>query len=238
MQDIYVNEIHPFPASGYEWVELYNASENDISSTRLKLYDITNKSIKINDLIIPPHTYVIATSSAVLNNGGDTIVFELDSVVSETITYEAIDQDKSYARCTIEWFSNVAPSMGVSNLCDTNPPIILPTPTPLPPVPSTAPIQPPPGTHLILPQSPTITTPKHARPILAPVLFNKKHPANLPLQNNNSTIATPTARINIPTLHKDSPLSLMTMIGVFSFIQLVFLVYLIIKRVQLSTQTQ
>ena len=74
---VYINELFPAPSpatTGAEWVELYNDSNEEVDITGFTLKDISNNSLTIVPKKIPALGYIIATSSSVLNNGGDTII--------------------------------------------------------------------------------------------------------------------------------------------------------------------
>jgi len=218
MADITVSEIHPNPEEGFEWVEVYNGGSESISTSRLKLYDVTSKVLKINKDILPARTYVVATASAILNNGGDTVILEKDGIVIETITYETIQQGKSYSRCNNVWIINVLPTYEIANLCEeptASPTNILheATPTPSP-------------TIKIVPTS-------EKKNLLAPIEFKKKHALSEQI-SSEIKMPTPTKALIKPQPQPTSSalVSSLVPIGIFSFIQCVFLVYLIIKRIR------
>jgi hypothetical protein len=226
MADVLINEIHPSPLDGFEWVELFNNSNESISVSRIKLYDQTSKALKINKDVLSPYTYAIATASAVLNNSGDTILLEKDGTIMETITYGAIESGKSYARCDNIWIENVVATYGSSNLCEEN---TLPTgqPSRTPTSTPSTPVQPFISSPLV-----TIAPTRKITQSLAAISFNTKH-ALLHQTAQPSQKISPTITIiqNIKSTQPSPPLPLFA-IGVFSLIQCIFLVYLIIKRIR------
>src|SRR3989344_4224548 len=97
-----LNEIYPAPPSGeYEWVELYNDGNQIIDISQYQLLDLAGNKIKISTQSALPFGFVLATSSSVLNNTGDTIF--LKNNLEETIeiaTYSGtFDSSKTFAKC-------------------------------------------------------------------------------------------------------------------------------------------
>ncbi len=232
MTDIFINEIHPNPTDGFEWVELYNNTNEVISTSRVNLYDQTSKNLKFSTILFEPKSYVIATSSSILNNGGDTVILEQDGVIIESLTYGAIATGRSYSRCDAIWIKDVLPTYGLSNGCDES--VIIPTtlivvpPTLSPSVPQKEP------TALVVART-------HPSKALKPIDFNAKHGNNIPKATSSALVPS----INVSQQNKDFPtssypLQLLT-IGMVSLIQCIFLVYLIIKRIRMDvpfTQNQ
>ncbi|KXK11578.1 MAG: hypothetical protein UZ22_OP11002000324, partial [Microgenomates bacterium OLB23] len=89
----------------------------------------TAKNLKLNTQSIEPHGYAIATASAVLNNSGDTIILEKDSLIVETLTYTTLEQGTSYARCDDIWIFNALPTEGTHNLCSEQDTYVVISPT-------------------------------------------------------------------------------------------------------------
>ena len=97
-----LNEIYPAPPPGeYEWVELYNDENQIIDISQYQLLDLAGNKIKISTQSALPFGFVLATSSSVLNNTGDTI--SLKNNLGDTIeiaTYSAtFDSTKIFAKC-------------------------------------------------------------------------------------------------------------------------------------------
>lgn len=217
MADIYFSEIHPNPEDGFEWIELYNNSNESISISRLKVYDQTSKNLRFTNTFFEPKTYITASASAILNNGGDTVILEKDGLILESVSYSAVAQGRSFTRCDNVWITDVVPTFGFNNICDemSISPTAIATPSPLPSPTRTV---------------PTLSLIKH---IEHPLDFNLKH-------NNVSQKASPPAMMQTmitPQPQKSSNVprsTLLLTIGFVSFIQCVFLVYLIIKRIRLD----
>ncbi len=97
-----LNEIYPAPPSGeYEWVELYNDGNQTIDISQYQLLDLAGNKIKISTQSALPFGFILATSSSVLNNTGDTI--SLKNNLGDTIeiaTYSGtFDSTKTFAKC-------------------------------------------------------------------------------------------------------------------------------------------
>lgn len=107
-----INEIYPAPSSGEEWVELYNNSEQIIDLSYYSLFDEKNKKIIISTSSALPFSFVIATSSGVLNNTGPETVYlkDKDEKILDIASYSAsisFDANKSFIRCPDgngQWF--------------------------------------------------------------------------------------------------------------------------------------
>lgn len=132
-----LNEIYPAPPTGeFEWVELYNDEDTTIDLSTYTLSDPTEKFLKFDNTIIGPNSFLIATSSGVLNNSGDIVFLKTGNETVETATYSAsFDSSKSFAKCpdgTGSWFTTTAITKNSSNIdaCPTS----TPTPSPTPPV--------------------------------------------------------------------------------------------------------
>ncbi len=97
-----LNEIYPAPPSGeYEWIELYNDENQIIDISQYQLLDLAGNKIKISTQSALPFGFVLATSSSILNNTGDTI--SLKNNLEETIeiaTYSGtFDSTKTFTKC-------------------------------------------------------------------------------------------------------------------------------------------
>lgn len=230
MTDIFINEIYPNPVDGNEWIEIYNSTNENITTSRLKLYDQTGKYIRINKDLIQPKSYTIATASAVLNNSGDTVLLEKDGVVVETVSFGPIEQGKSYARCADIWIENILSTFALPNLCSEEDISITAT---LPPQNVIAATPTPSSTQ----QNPSsiYATSTQAKRVLPPIDFDAKHSliakATSPMPTH-IILATP----SVPSTSSAGITPLMA-IAIVSFIQCVFLVYLIIKRIKFDTPT-
>lgn len=137
---IKINEIYPAPAAGEdEWVELYNHSNEIIDLSLYILYDLANNKLKIESFIIPPFGFIIATSSSVLNNTGDTVFLKNNlGEIIEIATYSgSFTNTKTFAKCPDgfgSWFILNLPTKKNSNseacLILTPTPTSTPQPTP------------------------------------------------------------------------------------------------------------
>lgn len=126
--EIHINEIYPAPKDGeFEWIELYNPDDVAIFLDQYSLKDLTGKPISFTSNSIAPHSYAIATSSAVLNNKDETVYLLKNSGENiQTITYGIqFDSNTSYSLCGSIWAAGT-PTKSSENHCPT------PTPTPLP----------------------------------------------------------------------------------------------------------
>lgn len=99
-----INEICPVSSGQhpYEWVEVYNNTDSPVSTTGLTITDSTNKSLQWQGQEIPPHGYVLATSSSVLNNSdGDNVIIKdpNGNIVTSQNYSGSFSADKSNARC-------------------------------------------------------------------------------------------------------------------------------------------
>jgi len=133
-----LNEIYPAPSTDeYEWIELYNDENAEIDLSQYLLFDLANNKIKIPPGYLSPYDFIIATSSSVLNNSGDTVYLKnnLNDVV-ETVSYPGgITVEKSYAKCPDgngQWFSSNVVTKNTSNspACLSLTPTDNPTPIP------------------------------------------------------------------------------------------------------------
>lgn len=148
-----INEIYPAPLQGsFEWVELYNESDQTINLLEYVLTDETGKSLVFATQSASAQSYIIATSSGVLNNAGDTAILKTNSgILLEQVLYPAnIDSQQSYSFCENTLWTIQTATQGTTNTSCRTPtltPTVEPTnkPTPAPtsessPIPTT-PIQ-------------------------------------------------------------------------------------------------
>lgn len=141
-----LNEIYPAPQTGeYEWVELFNDQNETIDISSFVLLDLANNKLNFATTSAQPLSYILATSSSVLNNTGDTVF--LKNVAGETIetaSYSgSFTAEKTFARCPDgngDWFTLLTITKTSSN----SPACISLTPTPAPeptitPIPTSTP---------------------------------------------------------------------------------------------------
>ena len=162
---ILINEVMPAPASGPEWVELYNPSDAAIDVGGWRIDDDTPGGTQTTiaaGSVVPARGYlVVPLSSAILNNTGDSVtLIDADGSTIDAVAFGAMRSTESYGRRTdgaAEWLKS-APSAGTSNallvvtasqtattVVHTHTPTTAPattvvdaSETPLPPVPPTA----------------------------------------------------------------------------------------------------
>jgi len=72
--ELRLNEIYPAPPLGEdEWIELYNDEDRVIDVSKYQILDLAGNKIKISTTSALPFSFILATSSSVLNNNGDTV---------------------------------------------------------------------------------------------------------------------------------------------------------------------
>lgn len=131
-----INEIYPAPPLGEdEWLELFNNSDSIIDLSNYHLYDLANNKIKIDANIVMPYQFVIATSSSILNNSGDTVFLKNNAgEVIEIATYSGtFTTSKTFAKCPDgigSWYILNSPTKNISNKESCL--ILTPSPTPSP----------------------------------------------------------------------------------------------------------
>ena len=131
--EIRINEIYPAPPKGeYEWIELYNDEDKIINLLEYQLLDLANNKLKFSTTSALPFTFILATSSSILNNNGDTVYLKNQEKIIEIATYSgSFDWEKTFARCpdfSGQWFILNQPTK--NNLNETACLILTPTPTP------------------------------------------------------------------------------------------------------------
>lgn len=129
---LHISEIYPAPESGkYEWVEITNTSAESVNIHEYVLRDIALHALVLPHIILEKNQFVIATSSGVLNNAGDTVELVLNGVVLDSLTYPSgITVNKSYTLCGDEWVITNLISPGFdSQSCLEEEPIVTFTPT-------------------------------------------------------------------------------------------------------------
>ena len=130
--ELRLNEIYPAPPTGeYEWVELYNDEDKIINTSQYQVLDLAGNKVKITTSSALPFSFILATSSSVLNNSGDTVYLKRGEDIIEIATYSAnFDSEKTFAKCPDfygQWFILNLPTKNASNesVCQ----ILTPTPT-------------------------------------------------------------------------------------------------------------
>lgn len=131
-----INEIYPAPQQGsFEWVELYNESDQSVNLLDFVLTDETGKTLVFATNSAQTHGYIMATSSGVLNNSGDTVLLKTVSGTElERIIYPAnIDATHSYTFCEDTLWTVQTATQGSENiscLAPTSVPTLVPTTVP------------------------------------------------------------------------------------------------------------
>ncbi len=102
---IHISEVYPAPESGkYEWVEITNTSPEAVSVKGYVLRDKALHALVLPHIILEKDQFVIATSSGVLNNSGDTVELVLNGTILESLTYPSgVSVNQSYNLCGDEW---------------------------------------------------------------------------------------------------------------------------------------
>ena len=119
---ILINEVMPAPASGPEWVELYNPSDAAIDVGGWRIDDDTPGGTQTTiaaGSVVPARGYlVVPLSSAILNNTGDSVtLIDADGNTIDAVAFGAMRSTESYGRRTdgaAEWLKS-PPSAGTSN---------------------------------------------------------------------------------------------------------------------------
>jgi hypothetical protein len=97
-----INEVHPAPSLGNEWVELYNSSENVVNLQSWKLEDqITTPStiFSFTTESMEPHSYFVAEINNKLNNTGDGVTLKnSNNQIIDQMSYSSSQTNKSWAR--------------------------------------------------------------------------------------------------------------------------------------------
>lgn len=96
-----LNEVYPASAENqYEWVELYNDTSENIDLSHYTIQDATGKLLQLNNMLLLPQSYTIATSSNILNNSGDTVKLIYNNTVINSVSYsQTFTFEYSFARC-------------------------------------------------------------------------------------------------------------------------------------------
>ena len=138
-----INEIYPAPDAGeFEWIEIYNNSDLDLSTFDYNLTDLAGNKIKWTTDTIDAFSFLLATASAVLNNTGDTIFLKnsINEIVNIATYSSTLSSLQSYSRCPDggdNWIATTSVTKNSSNLpacfvltpTPTSTPTFTPTPT-------------------------------------------------------------------------------------------------------------
>ncbi|HHH83931.1 MAG TPA: lamin tail domain-containing protein, partial [Thermoplasmatales archaeon] len=90
--NVAINEIMYNPASGNEWVELFNSGDSTVNLTGWVIKDAANNTFgDLTNVEIPPGEYVVVNGTgAVLNNDNDEVHLFDDSMTEvDNATYDS-----------------------------------------------------------------------------------------------------------------------------------------------------
>ena len=124
--NVVLNETHPQPTAGADWIELYNMSTSEVDISSWKLLDTAISPMKTvpDGTKLGPNTFLVFEVSNRLNNSGDTIkLVDTNGAEIDLFNYTSSTENKSYSRIPNgkgEWFGNQNPTKEASN--GTNPP--------------------------------------------------------------------------------------------------------------------
>lgn len=175
--DIVMTEVYPSPSTGFEWVELCNTGPESIALSAYTLQDSSGKKMTIPSLILAPQQYVLATSSGVLNNSGDTLTLSTQGAVIQDMTYDfAVSSEYSLVSCNQVWSKTLLITPGYENVPCTSPssnpsPLLTLTPTLNVPATPTQSISPSSHTSTLTPE------PNSPSPARIPAISFQKHHA-------------------------------------------------------------
>lgn len=135
---ILITEVHPNPASGPEWVELYNDTSVSASLSGWTLKDQLSTPSVIHTFsteVIPPlAAMVIELASSKLNNTADgVLLLDPDGATQDSMQYETTEAGKSWIRRSLNSISFLLshPSPGVFSPQPQPTPTTTPSPTPV-----------------------------------------------------------------------------------------------------------
>lgn len=125
--EILINEVHPNPESGSEWIELLCTNEEtsqNFNLTNFTIFDNIHQIYKFNNESFTNQLLVVEVSG--LNNDTDSIILkDTQGNVLDSFTYNKTEKGLSWSRDDINnTFILVAPSKNLKN------PILTTTPTP------------------------------------------------------------------------------------------------------------
>lgn len=114
---VHISEVYPIPELGnYEWVEITNTSNSPVDTKEYILRDKALHKLFLPHVILESGQFIIATSSGVLNNSGDTVELLLQETLLEAVTYPSgLTSQQSYTLCGDEWIITGIISPGFDN---------------------------------------------------------------------------------------------------------------------------
>lgn len=143
---VVINEVHPQPVNGPDWVELYNLGTESVDLTAWTLEDqLSTPSVltTFSATILTAGEYLVIEVGQKLNNTGDGVVLKTpQGMIQDQMSYSAATLGQSWAR----WpngtggFVLVEPSRAAFNLAPSPSPSSQPSPAPSSsPTPSSSP---------------------------------------------------------------------------------------------------
>ena len=127
---ILINEIHPSPTSGSEWIELWLTNETEaISLEGFSIFDNTRQIYEFTNEHFINQLLVIELSG--LNNDGDSVILKnTENETLDSFTYDKTEKGLSWSRCEPNnTFILTSPSRNLINPTITNSPTPIATPT-------------------------------------------------------------------------------------------------------------
>jgi len=118
---VYINEWLPNPIGSdlkNEWIELYNDSNQSINLSGWTIFS-QNKSYKIKNKIIQPHSYLVLTREetklSFLNQNGEIKLLDFNgNVVDKANFFGSAPEGKSFSRFNNDFFFTI-PTPGKKN---------------------------------------------------------------------------------------------------------------------------
>ncbi|CAN5298672.1 hypothetical protein BH10PAT2_BH10PAT2_1180 [soil metagenome] len=165
---VIINEVHPAPSTGNDWIELYNPTIQVANLTGWTIEDSASTlttTPTLSGQILSSHGFLVVEVGNRLNNSGDQVKFvNPNGEILDFFTYESSVIDQSWSRL-IDGYGNMnlaQPTRGYSNLLASPLPSLSPTPLPSPsPSPSPLAASPSISPTPTVTVSPTSTLPTH-----------------------------------------------------------------------------
>lgn len=127
---ILINEVHPNPESGSEWIELWLTDETEvISLENFSIFDNARQIHKFTNEQFVNQLLVIELSG--LNNDSDNVILKnTENETLDSFTYDKTEKGLSWSRCEPNnSFVLTSPSRNLINPTITNSPTPIATPT-------------------------------------------------------------------------------------------------------------
>ncbi len=122
--ELIINELLPNPAGDdvqYEWIEIFNESEDEIAAAGLTLEDASGQKYSLADdfIRLATKSFILITrpiSSMALNNGGDTIILRFYQTELDRISYGTSKEGVAFARGGDSFSWTNTPTPGKENI--------------------------------------------------------------------------------------------------------------------------